>query len=178
MRPETVTSSRTVFEGRLIRVRVDQVVLEGGVESSREVVEHGEVVVAVPIDSEGNIVMVRQYRHAVEQSLLEAPAGGIEGSESPAECAQRELQEETGYRSRDLRRIGGFWLAPGYVTEYMHVFLARDLVLSPLKADDDERIVVEEVPISRTRELIRSGEIRDAKTIAAVSMAVEELGRG
>ena len=176
--PESVSSSQTVFEGRLVRVRVDQVILEGGSTASREVVEHGETVVAVPVDSDANLVLVRQYRHAIHRSLLEAPAGGLERGESPAESVQRELQEETGFLSRNLRRIGGFWLAPGWATEYMHVFLARDLVPSSLESDDDERIVVQKVPIDEFPALIRSGEIRDAKTIAAVCMATDLLDRG
>ena len=114
---------------------------------------------------------VRQFRYPAGEILLEAPAGGVEESESPDECAQRELQEETGFISRNLRVLGGFWMSPGYCTEFMYAYLAVDLVPSKLQADDDENIVVEKIPLSRISQLIRLGEIQDAKTIAALLMA-------
>ena len=171
MQPEKPVSTRPVYEGRIIRVRVDTVTLPDGRETTREVVEHKPAVVLVPLDAEGNVVLVRQYRHAVGRALLEAPAGMVEGSESPEECAQRELQEEIGYASRELRALGGFWTSPGFCTEYMYAYLAKDLVPSRLKADDDESINVERAPLSRVPGLILDGQIQDAKTIAALLMA-------
>ena len=170
MKPEQATSSKFAFEGRIVRVRVDSVRLPNGRQASREVVEHDASVVVVPIDTEENVLLVRQYRYAVGEGLLEAPAGGVRPSESPGACAQRELQEEAGYLSNDLRAIGGFWMSPGFCTEYMHVFLAKDLVPSKLQADYDENIEVERVPLSTVPGLIRSGEIKDAKTIASLLM--------
>ena len=170
--PEELVSSETVFEGRVLQVRIDEVRLSTGRVVSREVVGHGDSVVVVPIDGEGNVVLVRQYRHAIGRSLLEAPAGGVEEGEDPADCVQRELQEETGYLSRDLRALGAFWLAPGYSAEYMHAYVARDLVPSSLEADPDEQIQVEKVPMSRAEEMIRTGEIQDGKTIAALLMVL------
>ena len=170
MKPEQATSSKFAFEGRIIRVRVDSVRLLNGRQASREVVEHDASVVVVPIDPEENVVLVRQYRYPIGEGLLEAPAGGVQSSESPENCAQRELQEEAGYLSNDLRALGGFWMSPGFCTEYMHVFLAKDLVPSKLQADYDENIEVERVPLSAVPSLIRSGEIKDAKTIASLLM--------
>jgi len=171
MEPERRVSTEPIFNGRIIQVRVDTVSLPNGRQATREIVEHAAAVVIVPIDDEGNVVLVRQYRYPVEEALLEAPAGIIEDSELPDVCAQRELQEETGYRSGDLRSMGGFWSSPGFCTEYMHAYIAKDLTPSKLEADDDENIQVEKVPLSQVADLIRSGEIRDAKTVAVLLMA-------
>ena len=171
MQTEQLLSTESIFEGKIIRVRVDTVRLPGGGQSSREVVEHSDAVVFVPMDAEGNIILVRQYRYAVVRSLLEAPAGIVEDGETPESCAQRELQEETGYLSRDLRVMGGFWSSPGFCTEFMHAYVAKDLVPSKLEADADENILVETVSLSEIPRMIRQGEIQDAKTIAALLMA-------
>ena len=172
MQPEQTISSELVFEGRLVRVRADGVLLPNGRNATREVVEHRPSVVVVPIDADGNAILVRQYRYPAERVLLEAPAGVVEESETPDDCAMRELQEEIGFSSRDLRALGGFWMSPGYCTEFMYAYLAKDLVPSRLEADADESIEVERVSISRVSRLIRLGEIQDAKTIAALLMAV------
>ncbi len=178
MQSEQKVDSERVFEGRVVRVRKDNVVLANGRPASREVVEHNPSVVIVPIDSEGNAVMVRQYRYPAELSLLEAPAGVIEEDEDPDECAMRELREEIGFACRDLRALGGFWMSPGYCTEFMYAYVAKDLVPSSLDADDDEEIQVERVSISRVSKLIRLGEIQDAKTIAALLMAIHLFDEG
>ena len=171
MEPEKQLSSEPKFDGKIVRLRVDTVLLPNGEQSTREVIDHANAVVIVPVDSEDNVLLVRQYRYAVEEMLLEAPAGLIDDSEDPDDAAQRELREETGYASRSLRPLGGFWSSPGFCTEYLYAYLARDLVPSPLSPDDDEFIEVERQPISRIPQLIRLGEIQDAKTIAALLMA-------
>ena len=172
MQSEQMVSSERVFDGRIVRVRTDAVLLPTGRNATREVVEHRPSVVVVPIDADGNAILVRQYRYPAEQVLLEAPAGVVEESETPDDCAMRELQEEIGFSSRDLRALGGFWTSPGYCTEFMYAYLAKDLVPSRLEADADESIEVQRVSISRVSRLIRLGEIQDAKTIAALLMAV------
>jgi len=128
--------------------------------------------VIVPVDADDNVLLVRQYRHAAGESLLEAPAGVIDPDESPDDCAQRELREETGYASRNLRALGGFWSSPGFCTEFMYPYLAKDLVESRLDPDDDEDIEVQRFPVSRIPQLIRLGEIQDAKTIASLLMTL------
>ena len=168
MQPERPLSTESVYDGKIIRVRVDEVSLPDGTQTSREVVEHSASVVAVPVDSEGNVLLVRQYRYPVRRFLLEAPAGKVEESETPDSCVRRELQEETGYASRDLKPLGSFWMSPGFSTELMHAYLAKDLVPSKLDADKDENILVERFPLSGVQRLIRQGEIQDAKTIAAL----------
>jgi ADP-ribose pyrophosphatase len=172
VQPERLVSTKRVFEGRLVQVHVDTVSLPDGRQATREVVDHKPAVVIVPFDSDGNVVLVRQYRHAVGRTLLEAPAGGIEPEEDPDACAQRELQEETGFYADELRKLGAFWTAPGVFTEYMHAYVARRLRRSKLDADPDEIIAIERVPVSRLEGLVRDGDIQDAKTIAALYMAL------
>ena len=165
-----LVKQESIYEGKIIKVRVDTLMLPDGQKITREIVEHNGAVVIVPLDEHENVLLVRQYRYPAGESLLEAPAGTLEDSESPDDCAQRELQEEIGYASMNLRALGGFWASPGFCTEFIYPYLARDLVESKLKGDDDEDIRVERIPSSRVPQLIRLGEIRDAKTIAALLM--------
>ena len=172
MQAETTSSSRPIFDGKIVQVRVDTVRLPDGREATREVVEHSTSVVVVPIDGEDNVILVRQYRYPVGAALLEAPAGMVEETESPEDCAQREFQEEAGYLSRQLKSLGCFWSSPGFCTELMYAYVARDLSPSRLTPDADENIQIEKVPLSQVTELVRTGEIEDAKTIAALLMVV------
>ncbi|MYC07506.1 MAG: NUDIX hydrolase [Chloroflexi bacterium] len=171
MQPEEQIASREIYDGKIIKVRVDDILMRNGNQSVREVVDHANAVVIVPIDDDGNVHLVRQYRYAAQQNVLEAPAGLVETGEDPDDCAQREMAEEIGYASRNLRILGGFWSSPGFCTEFMYAYLAKDLVPRSLQPDDDEDIQVEKVPLSRIPQLIRLGEIQDAKTIAALLMA-------
>jgi ADP-ribose pyrophosphatase len=157
---ERALDSTRVYDGRIIGVRVDTVALPDGRRTVREVVEHQSAVVVVPIDAHGNVLLVRQYRYAAGCDLLEAPAGLMEEAETAEECAQRELTP-----------IGGFWPSPGFCTEFMHLFLARDLAYDRLEPDDDEDITLVTLPLSEAVELVRKGEIRDAKTICALLLA-------
>ncbi len=174
--PERQLSSRSLFEGRVVSVRVDEVRLAGGGSAVREVVDHRPAVVIVPIDDLGRVLMVRQYRYAVGETLLEAPAGIMEDGEEPSETAQRELQEEVGRIAGDLRKLGEFWATPGFCNELMHAYVARDLRHSDLPADEDEDITVVPVPMAEALDMIRSGHIRDAKTIAALLLAEHASG--
>src|SRR5262245_41813107 len=133
---EQVLSSRRIYEGKIVRLRVDDVRLPDGHESTREVVEHNAAVAIVPVAPDGRIVMVRQYRLPAGRVMLEVPAGTLDGDEDPETAAQRELQEETGLRAARLTRLGGFWVAPGYCTEYIHIYLAENLSESRLVADE------------------------------------------
>ena len=165
-----VTASDRRFEGHMIAVRVDTLRMPEGATYHREVVEYGGAVVLVPIDGEGNLLMVRQYRHPVRSWLLELPAGGIDDrDESPEAAAMRELREETGFRGT-LKQIGRMFLAPGYSDEVQYVFAAGDLVHDPLAADTDEDLRLERIAPARALTLIDAGEIRDAKSIAALLM--------
>ncbi|KPJ48719.1 MAG: hypothetical protein AMJ38_04675 [Dehalococcoidia bacterium DG_22] len=162
---EQVVESRRLYEGRVVSLRVDRVKLPGGRLTVREVVEHAPVVAIVALDGRGNVLLVRQYRLPVQQSLLEIPAGGVDPGESAEEAAQRELQEETGQRAGRLERLCSFFASPGYCDEYMHLYLATGLEASALAADADESIEVVRLPLSEALQLIDRGEICDAKTI-------------
>ncbi len=132
MNTETRLSTETVFEGKIVTVRVDDVSLPNGVKAVREVVEHRPAVAIVPFDDNREVILVSQFRYPVGEQLLEVPAGIIEVSETPEQCADRELQEEIGYRAREMRSLGSFWTAPGFSDELMYAFVATGLELSRL----------------------------------------------
>ncbi len=157
-----------VYSGRVVKLRVDTVKLASGRETKREIIEHSDCVAIVAIDAEDNVLLVRQFRKPVEKELLEIPAGCIEAGEDPEDCARREMREETGYLPRKVRRLGGFYASPGYCTEYLHLFLATELTLSPLQAEDTEEIELVRIPLSQIPELIASNAICDAKSIAGL----------
>jgi len=168
LRRERLLSSQQIYQGRAVKLRVDKVVKPSGKETTREVVEHSDCVVIIAVDAEDNVLLVRQFRHAVGKELLEIPAGGINPDESAAEAVSRELQEETGYRPHKLKKLGGFYSAPGYCTEYLHLYLATELAFSPLQAEDTEGIELVRVPFADIPHLIASGKIYDAKSIAGL----------
>jgi ADP-ribose diphosphatase len=168
---ERVLSTSHAYRGRSIRVRVDDVVKPGGVRTTREVLEHVDCVVLLPVDADGHILMVRQYRHPVERVLLELPAGSIDPGETPEEAATRELRDETGCRPGRLEKLGGFYAAPGYCTEYLHFFRATQFEKSPLTAEDTDEIEVVPISPADVPGLVASGQICDAKTIAGFRIA-------
>jgi ADP-ribose pyrophosphatase len=166
--PEKKLSSQQLYRGRAVNLRMDTVEKSDGKTTTREVVEHSNCVAVVVVDDQDNVLLVRQYRYPVGKFLLEIPAGGIDPNEEPIDCVRRELQEEIGYFPQKIEEIGGFYSVPGYGTEYLHCYLATDLVPSRLIAEDSEGIEVVRVPISKITQLITSGEICDAKSIAAL----------
>ena len=168
---ERVVDTQHVYRGRAVHIRVDSVVKPNQKETTREVVEHVDCVVILPIDSNGNLLLVRQYRHAVDKELLELPAGSIDPGETPEQAAIRELREETGYKPGKLEGLGGFYAAPGYCTEYLHFFRASQLEKSPLTAEDTDEIEVVPVIPAEVPSLIASGTVCDAKTIAGFRIA-------
>lgn len=172
IKPEKTLSTETIYKGAVITVRVDRVILPDGRESIREVVEYPKSVVVLPIDADENVILVHQYRYAAGQPLLELPAGKCEEGETPADTAQRELQEEIGYKAGELQPLVSYWTGPGFVTEYMYAFLAKDLIESDVPGDPDEDIVVERFPIDRIHDMIRDRTIQDGKTIATLLMAM------
>ena len=173
---EPTISSREIYRGSVVSLRVDKVRLPAGLETIREIVEHSDAVAVVPIDTNGNIVMVRQYRKAVEQRLLEVPAGGVEKGELPEEAAQRELHEETGYTAASIEPLVRFYTSPGFCTELMHVFLARKLSSGETKPDPDETIQVVPISFERVLDMVQRGEIKDSKSIASILLAHRFLG--
>ena len=168
--------SKVVAEGRVIKVRVDVIETPDGHRVKRDIVEHRGAVAMVPIDAEGRVILVRQYRHAAGKWLLEIPAGTLDPGEDPLEAAQRELREETGFAAGRIDRLGGCYAAPGYCSEYLHLYAARDLTEDPLEGDVDEEIEVVPVPLSEVRKLIAEGEIEDAKSLAALLLVLAAEG--
>ena len=168
MSGERTLSSELIYEGRAVKLRVDTVQMPSGRQTTREIVEHADCVAIIAIDADDNVLLVKQFRKPVEKELLEIPAGGIEPGEDPVDCVCREMREETGYLPGKMERIGGFYSAPGYCTEYLYLYLATDLISSPLHAEDTESIKLVRVPISQISSLISSGAICDAKSIAGL----------
>src|SRR5215211_9229830 len=151
--PFEFISSEILLQGRVFKIRRDTLKTPDGRETKYEIIEHGGSVVIVPVDSEGNVLFVRQYRHAAGEDLLELPAGTRDGDEPYEECAAREIREETGMEAGKLQKLGEFYLVPGYSTERMAVFLATELKENPLQADDDEFLQVEKIPLKQAVEM-------------------------
>jgi len=173
--PFELIKSETLLQGRAFKVKRDYLKTPNGDETKLEIIEHGGSVVLVPIDNERNLLLVRQYRHAAQQDLLELPAGTRDEDEPFEECAAREIREETGMEAGKLQKVGDFYLAPGYSTEFMAVFLATELRHNPLQADFDEFLQVEKIPVKKAVEVFQSGEVLDAKSLAAWLLAKPHL---
>ncbi len=171
-----VLSSEVLFEGKIFDVRVDRVRLANGHKTRIDLVIHSGAVTMIPIGEDGSIWFVRQYRHATGGYLLELPAGTLEQGEDPAITAARECREEIGMAPGRLENLGGFFLAPGYSNEYMHVFLATDLKPDALAPDADEVIEIEKLTVQEVKAHIRDGGFRDAKTLACLQLAETKLG--
>ena len=171
--PEVIASQR-VYD-RWLGLRVDTLRYASGREGTIDVVEHRGGVTLLPIDAEGRVLLVRQYRHPIGRLLLELPAGTIDPGESPEVCGERELQEETGFRPGRMERLGGFYSAPGYCSEYLHVFLCTDLIESRLQGDE-EAIHLQAVPLDDVLRLVAAGEIEDAKTVGALMLYLAREG--
>lgn len=171
-----VLESETVYRGRAFSVRRDRIALPGGQETQVDVVVHAGAVTLVPLEADGTLVFVRQYRHSAGAVLLELPAGTLEAGEPPETCAARECREEIGLAPSRLDLLGGCFLAPGYSTEYMHFYLATGLNPDPLSADSDEDISIERVRPEQIPQLIAAGQLRDAKSLAALYLAGGRIG--
>ena len=174
---ETVLASEQVFSGSRINVRVDEVAMADGRQARREVVEHPDAVVVLAIRDDGMIAFVRQWRHPTGKPLLELPAGRIDPGETPEQTARRELREEVGLDPGRLDFARGFFVAPGFADEFLHGFIARDCVESPLEADEDEELIVEWMQLGDAIELVEAGEIIDAKSVILLQhLALEAVG--
>ena len=160
-----------------MNLRVDTVELPGGRRATREVVEHGDVVAIVPLLDDGSVFLVRQYRLPTGQVMLEVPAGGVDGGETPEQAAQRELGEECGRRAGRLERLGGFYVSPGFTNEFVHVFLATELEPSPLRPEADEQLAVVQLPLEEALRLVSVGEVCDAKSVIGLMWAAARSAR-
>ncbi|ETT81232.1 NUDIX hydrolase [Viridibacillus sp. FSL R5-0477] len=167
---EKTTSSKKIFEGRVISVKVDEVILPNGNTSTRELVTHPGAVAIIPITNEGKIVLVEQYRKPLERSIIEIPAGKLEKGEKPEYTAIRELEEETGYGSKNFTFVQSFATSPGFADEVIHIYVARDLyrIENPAGLDEDEFVELLEVTLEEAEQMIREERIYDAKTVFAI----------
>jgi ADP-ribose pyrophosphatase len=176
MKQEPTHKTERIYQGKLVNLRVDTVELPSGNQTQREIVEHGACTAIVAVDSNNDVLLVRQYRKPVERVLLEIPAGNVEDKEEPLECAKRELEEETGFSAGKWEKLGYFYTSPGFCTEDMYLYLATELKEAKRKADDDEYIKLEKIPLDRIRGIIDSGEICDAKSIAGLLLVLRSMG--
>ena len=167
--------SENAYAGRAFSVRRDHLLMPSGNTVKYDIVEHIGSVSLVPVDENGQMYFVRQYRHAAGMNLLELPAGTLEPGEPPEEAARREIREEIGMAAQHMLEIGSFYLAPGYSTELMHVFLATGLTYDPLDPDADEYLSVEKLPVAEAYQSAESGQLQDAKSLAALLMAKKYL---
>ncbi|MEM3071888.1 MAG: NUDIX hydrolase [Candidatus Bathyarchaeia archaeon] len=171
---EIRVKSKRLFKGRVISLRVDETLL-GSRKVVREVVEHPGSVAIVPMLSEKEVILIKQYRYAVGHELLEIPAGTLERREKPVKCAERELLEETGYRAHSFRRLGSVYLAPGYCNELIHIYLAESLEYVGQRADEDERIRVVALSLEKALQEVLGRRFYDAKTLCGLFLAVNAL---
>jgi ADP-ribose pyrophosphatase len=169
--PFELIKSEVLLEGRAFKVRRDYLKTPQGGETKLEIIDHRGSVVLIPLDAAGNLLFVRQYRHAVGGDLLELPAGTRNDNEPYEQCAAREIREETGMEAGSLKKIGEFYPVPGYSTEFMAVFLATDLQENPLQADEDEFLQVEKISLKKAIRMAERGELQDAKSLAALLLA-------
>jgi ADP-ribose pyrophosphatase len=165
---EKAISSRQIYKGKIINLRLDEVKLPNNQKTSREVVEHAQSVAIVALDERKNVFLVRQYRYPGQKELLEIPAGILGEGEEPVQGAQRELAEETGIKARRWQYLFSIYSSPGFTDEQIHLFYARDLQFAGQCLDEDEFIKVIKVPLEQIPQMIKQGEICDAKTIAGL----------
>ena len=170
-----ILKKETLFEGRIFSVQRQHLRLPDGREIASEIVSHPGAITLVPVDDQGNILFVRQYRYGAGKSLLELPAGMLEPDEDPLVCAAREVREETGKAADTLQKLGEFYMAPGYSSEYMYVYLATGLHDSPLDADEDEFLQIESIPAAEVFRMVDQGTLQDGKSLAALLLARPHL---
>jgi ADP-ribose pyrophosphatase len=174
---EDLVSSRRVYNGRVVSLRVDQVRLPSGRVTEREIVEHGGAVGIVAVDDDGQVLLVRQFRSALGTMLLEIPAGTLDPNEDVRACAFRELQEETGYAAREMRELYAFYSSPGFSNERISLFLATGLSEGAQRPETDEIIEVVKMPLDRVLEMVAAGEICDGKSILGLIAGQARLSR-
>jgi ADP-ribose pyrophosphatase len=167
---EKILSTKRIYSGRIVTLDLNEVELPDGQHQMREVIRHPGAAALIALDNQNRILLVRQFRSAAALVMSEIPAGLLNMGEDPMQAAVRELQEETGYKPGKIEPLGGFYAAPGYTTEYIHLFVATELVESRLPADVDEFIEVDHVTLESAVTMIEQGEISDAKTIIALLM--------
>ncbi|MHC4225216.1 MAG: NUDIX hydrolase [Planctomycetota bacterium] len=171
MRDGTLLERRSVFEGRVVKLSVDRVRLPNGNETELEMIRHPGAAAVVPVDAEGQVLLVRQYRYASGGWVLEVPAGKLDAGEPPEDCALREVEEETGFKPGRLIPMGWIWTTPGFTDEKIWLYLAQDLQPAHQSLQSDEVLTVERVPLVQAVDRAVRGEIVDAKSVCALLRA-------
>ena len=175
---EKTISSRLVFDGKVIHLRVDDILLPNGHKSIREYCTHNGAVCVIPITSEGEVICVRQYRYAIGKTILEIPAGKLDSiEENPDDAVRRELQEETGAVSENLTYMGLYYGSPALLSEKIYMYLAEDLAFGDCDPDDDEFLEIVKIPLDELVDMVLRGEIEDGKTQSAVLRAHAIISR-
>lgn len=175
MLTEKKISSENVFDGVLLHVYKDKIELPNGNTATREYIKHQGAVCVVPVTDNNEIIAVKQYRYPIGRVTVEIPAGKLDKGEAPLEAAKRELSEETGVESADIKYIGGLYPSVAYTDELIHMYMAKNLTYGEAHTDFDEFLNVEKIPVDKFVEMIMSGEIMDSKTQAAVLKAEKIL---
>ncbi|MHB8840415.1 MAG: NUDIX hydrolase [Candidatus Aquicultor sp.] len=174
----TLLKSDLIYEGSIISLYVDKIKSPEGRVMEREVVKHLDAVGIVAINKRREIVFVKQYRHAIDADLLEIPAGLLDNGENPKECAVRELREETGYRAGTVHRLAEFYTSAGFTDERFYLFFTDEIEEGePERDEGEEGMLVEHIPVKEAVEMVASGKIEDAKTLTAILMAAQRVGR-
>lgn len=168
---EKTIKSERIYNGKIINLRKDGVILPDGAERQREVIEHPGGAAVVAVKKDGNLLLVRQWRYPFSETLLEIPAGKLSPGEPPEACAARELEEETGYAPGKLTKLAALKTSPGFCDEVIHLFLAEDLILKKPRPDEDEFLEIVEIPLDDALRMAREGKLSDAKTIAGILLA-------
>lgn len=165
---ETTLSSKKVFDGKLLNVFLDKVRIPNGKEATREYIKHPGAVAVVPIQEDGKILLVRQFRYPAKKIFLEVPAGKLDKDEHPDHCVIRELEEETGYVAGTLKKMASIYTTPGFTDEVIHLYVAKQLVKTSQRLDEDEFLSVESYSVDEIRDMLGDGRISDAKTMLAL----------
>ncbi len=166
-----ILSSRSIYDGRIVKLSLERVRLPNGAETELEVIHHPGAAAVLPFVSGDEVLLVRQHRHCAGGAILEVPAGTLNKGESPEACARREIEEETGYRAGRLEPMGWIWTTPGFTDEKIHLFIARDLAPGRQSLDDDEVVALERMPFAEAIARAARGDINDSKSLATLLRA-------